>query len=293
MPTSWLNSPSDGFIARASRLFSSPTGNVADGLIDTIVVVNENGVPQTPGAPAFFSTPIYNATSAAVLFSQDVSVYATVGVQVINAGVSSTIVAEGSIDGVGWSSILAHSSNSPNLGLGLTLFNVAGLNFFRIRVSTYGSGTISVEPFFTSAPHAPKFVQAQLQSGTSQIGALVPSNSGSQSFVIHRLVSALAGNNLTLARNTGCRLYKLNGYNASTGLRFLKLYNKSSAPVLATDVPLITLALKPNDYFEFNFADLGTGFSAGIAYALTTGVADTDTGALLAGDIVGLNLFNI
>jgi hypothetical protein len=52
-------------------------------------------------------------------------------------------------------------------------------------------------------------------------------------------------------------------------------------------VPFLTLALPPNAAFAFDFC---VTFGVGIAYALTTGAADADTGALAAGDILDLNI---
>jgi len=105
---------------------------------------------------------------------------------------------------------------------------------------------------------------------------------------VARLASAAATTNAASVKTSAGRLYKLRGYNASTSARYLKLYNKASAPTVGTDVPIVTLPLKPSDIFDFDLIPIGEYFSTGIAYALTTGAADTDTGALTAADVVGL-----
>lgn len=104
-----------------------------------------------------------------------------------------------------------------------------------------------------------------------------------------RLLSAAATTNATSAKASAGRLYSIQGYNAATTVRYLKLYNKASAPTVGTDTPVKTLALPPGVGFAFDWP-VGYSFVTGIAFALTTGSADADTGALTAADVVGLNL---
>ena len=68
------------------------------------------------------------------------------------------------------------------------------------------------------------------------------------------------------------------------------MFNKATAPVIGTDTPVLNLALKPTDQFTFDYGDLGLQFAAGIGFAITGAAADLDATALLAADIVGLNL---
>lgn len=106
-----------------------------------------------------------------------------------------------------------------------------------------------------------------------------------------RLLSAAATTNGTLVKSSAGRVYKVQGYNASTSVRYLKLYNKASAPTVGTDTPVITLALQPSHGFVLDFGNIGYSFAAGIGYGLTGSFADNDTTALTAGDIVGMNVF--
>lgn len=104
-----------------------------------------------------------------------------------------------------------------------------------------------------------------------------------------RLLSAAASTNATSAKASAGRLYAIQGYNAATTVRYLKLYNKASAPTVGTDTPVKTLALPPGVGFAFDWP-VGYSFATGIAFALTTGSPDADTGALTAADVLGLNL---
>ena len=105
---------------------------------------------------------------------------------------------------------------------------------------------------------------------------------------VSRIVSAAASTNATAAKAAAGDLFKVMGYNAALTVRYLKFYNKASAPTVGTDVPILTIALAPASAFERDLDALY--FSTGIAYAMTTGSADADTGALTAGDVLGLNV---
>lgn len=103
-----------------------------------------------------------------------------------------------------------------------------------------------------------------------------------------RILSAAASTNATSAKAAAGNLHTVHGYNAAAAVRYLKFYNKASAPTVGTDTPVMTLAIGASQTFRFDFG--GHYFSTGIAYALTTGVADADTGALTAADILGLSI---
>jgi hypothetical protein len=105
---------------------------------------------------------------------------------------------------------------------------------------------------------------------------------------VSRIASAANTTNATLAKNGPGAVFAISGYNAAASVRYLKLYNKASAPAVGTDVPFATIALQATAAFNPNLC--GLSFSTGIAYALTTGAADNDTGALTAADVVGLSI---
>jgi hypothetical protein len=110
---------------------------------------------------------------------------------------------------------------------------------------------------------------------------------------VARLVSAAATTNATLVKNAAGRVFKIRGYNAKAAVCYLKLYNKATAPAPATDNALLmaSFALKASDMFDIDFTPQGYGFSTGIGFALTGASSDTDATALVAADIVGLNIF--
>lgn len=74
--------------------------------------------------------------------------------------------------------------------------------------------------------------------------------------------------------------------NNNAAKRYLKLYNKASAPVLASDTPVLTIILMPNVSDTFTFPE-EQDFPLGISYAITGAIADTDTTEILAGEVSG------
>jgi len=241
-----------------------------------------------------------SVTSAAVLFTQDVSNFGSVGVQATSAGSACTVAYEVSNDGTNWVSAVGLSVAAATAASGvlttsaaqLLLFSTAGIKWFRARVSTYGSGTVAASARFKKQSIPPQWVpNAALAAGNNPIGALSTSlNTVGSLSLVYRLVAAAASTNAVNVKNTPGRIYKIDGYNAAAAIRYLKIYAKASAPTVGTDTPLATIALAPSSRFEVNWADLGLYCALGIGLALTTGSADSDTGAVSANDVLGLNI---
>ena len=107
----------------------------------------------------------------------------------------------------------------------------------------------------------------------------------------HRLTSA-ATTNATSVKAAPCRLMNVVVSNTNAAARYLKLYNKASAPVVGTDVPILTIPLPPTSQPAVPMGLFGLDFSLGLAYAITAGAADADVAAVGAGD-VKVNLAHI
>ena len=173
-------------------------------------------------------------------------------------------------------------------------FQVGGWRFFRLRATSHTSGTATWSispndnPLFTMPS---SFVT--IGAGTSLIGDVggqVRATSGGISSIA-RLPSAAATTNATVVKASAGRVYKIDGYNAAAAVRYIKLYDKATAPTVGTDTPVVTLAIGPSSRIDLDIGLIGEYFAAGISYALTTGAPDADTGALTLADIVGLNIW--
>lgn len=90
---------------------------------------------------------------------------------------------------------------------------------------------------------------------------------------------------------TAGQLYSIKGYNANAAVRYLKLYNATAASVtVGTTSPVITIPLEAQKAFEWNPA-YPAAFSTAITAAATTGLADNDTGAPSANDVIANFLY--
>lgn len=104
-------------------------------------------------------------------------------------------------------------------------------------------------------------------------------------------VVAAATTNSTLVKAGRGRVTGLVLTNAhASAIRYVKLYNKVTAPTVGTDTPVMTVAIPAASAIN---VELGRGieFSAGIGFGITGAAAVADTTAVVAGDVVGTILY--
>jgi len=103
-----------------------------------------------------------------------------------------------------------------------------------------------------------------------------------------KLVSAASTNATVIKAGPGTIGYlAVSSVNAAA--RYLKLYDKATAPTVGTDTPIHTFIIPGNTAgagSNVPVPDEGIRFTAGISFALTTGIQDSDTGAVAANEIV-------
>lgn len=97
---------------------------------------------------------------------------------------------------------------------------------------------------------------------------------------------ATADTNLAVVKASAGRVYGFSIFNNSASAKFVKLYNKATAPVVASDVPLRTIMVPAGGIAAYHVGMGLAGFSAGIAIAATGAVADTDSTALALNDLI-------
>jgi hypothetical protein len=85
---------------------------------------------------------------------------------------------------------------------------------------------------------------------------------------------------------TGKRVvYSLAVSNANAAVRYVKLYNKATAPVVGTDVPVAVFALPAVNGINMEFS-AGLAFPLGLGIGLTTGSADNNSTGVTAGESI-------
>ena len=100
-----------------------------------------------------------------------------------------------------------------------------------------------------------------------------------------RLLSA-GSINATVVKGSPAKLYRVHVYNNSAAVKFLKLYNKTSAPAPGTDTSLLIekIPIAPNSGRVLEY-DEGFAFPAGLSFAITGAIADNDATAVTASDV--------
>lgn len=106
---------------------------------------------------------------------------------------------------------------------------------------------------------------------------------------VGRLMSCAATTNATNVKASAGTVFSIRGYNTAGVPKYVKLYDKATAPTVGTDVPVLVVAVPTGAPFHIEFAN-GRYFSTGIGYSLQGGVADADTTALAAGDIIAFHV---
>lgn len=118
--------------------------------------------------------------------------------------------------------------------------------------------------------------------GTNEIFDVMPSTTA-------RLVSSAATTNSTLIKASACTIFTIDAINTTASVKFLKIYNKATAPTIGTDTPVLTIAIPANSVNFVRSFPGGIRLATGCGYGETGAVADNDTTAVAAGDIVALN----
>ncbi|QNO12662.1 hypothetical protein SEA_SNEK_1 [Arthrobacter phage Snek] len=149
-----------------------------------------------------------------------------------------------------------------------------GLKAVRLRVSTALGSALTDLSYVAHTESTDPFVVAT-QAGTWS----VTPTSSSTSYNL----AAAASTNLVNIRNTAASLLSLNVFNGSAAKVFVKLYNKTSAPVLATDVPVMVVPVNAGELASPNLGPVGERFSTGLSMAITANAADTDATAIATG----------
>lgn len=105
-----------------------------------------------------------------------------------------------------------------------------------------------------------------------------------------RNVVAAATTNATIVKATAGRVVGWQFTNTSATVKYVKLHNVATLPVVGTTAVFITIGIPPNGALAQTIEG-GIGFSAGIGLSVVGGFADTDATAVAAGDVVGSLLF--
>jgi hypothetical protein len=106
---------------------------------------------------------------------------------------------------------------------------------------------------------------------------------------IAKVLSA-ATTNATSTKTTAGRLYSYHLSNTTAAWKFVRFYNKASAPTVGTDSPVLVVPIAPGMSAIIDHT-VPISFATGIAYAITGASPDLDTTVTAVGDVVGHFLY--
>ena len=104
-------------------------------------------------------------------------------------------------------------------------------------------------------------------------------------YSIHGRITSAASTNATLIKGSAGTLGFMSLMNVGNFTRYLKIYNKASAPTVGTDTPIYTFSIPPLCTTYIPLPAQGLRGATGLAFAITGGPADNDTSAIAAGEI--------
>lgn len=275
-----------------------------------VIVVDENGNPTggggggggggSDGPVPDFTTPVMEFTAQSNSPDIDASGYGAGTLQIIQSG--GTLVVEGSNDGTTWTGItlspVGSTGNSADTvsavgAVGMWRFD-ASCKVLRVRAASVNSGqTVRALVNLVASSFSPRSIYINGMAGNLFTGvklAVQATDSASQIGSVYRLPSSAASTNAALVKSGATRALSVRAFNGSEAVAYLKLFNKSSAPVTGTDNPVITIPLPTGVAAEWNLLPYGLHFAAGLGIAITTGPADDDNTALDEGDVTGLSV---
>lgn len=175
-----------------------------------------------------------------------------------------------------------NSSTAPASSTTLTIPFIAVEDYAEItaeivgaRGNASGAGSLPVTVANTPNVSVSGVAQVQLSPQTSSGGF---TNFG-------KIVSTASTNGTSIKGSNGT-LGSMVAQNVSSLTRYLKLFNKASAPSVGVDAPFHVYVLPPNSTFVVPIPAMGWRLGAGIAIAITGGISDTDATAIGAGEVV-------
>lgn len=142
-------------------------------------------------------------------------------------------------------------------------------------------------PVVLTAIQAAALAAPVLGAGANLIGSVTVVGATTGGATPYHLVSA-ATTNAIVVKASAATLKGVQAFNLNASPRYLKLYNKAAAPD-ENDTPLKVILIPGNSAGGGvipHFPPEGIAFGIGLAFRLTTGIADNNTGAVAASEIL-------
>ena len=262
--------------------------------------------PLTTGAVvtsgAVLVTDVRRASNVVFHVKNTGTASVTAGAFVFEASVDSTTGSDGT-----WFTIQAVRSNvntidtvtpaltslttaSPSLAWSWEA-SVNAYQFMRIRCSTTVAPASTAVTTWTiqRGSYATEPIPASQVTGTQPIsGSLTSAGTVTpvSATTVYNIATAATTNAAFIKASAG-NLYEITISNPTATPAYVKLYNKTTAPTVGTDIPVLTIPVSAtgvdSGFVNVAFGTIGKRFLTGIAIAVTAAAPATDTAAAVAG----------
>jgi hypothetical protein len=153
-----------------------------------------------------------------------------------------------------------------------------------VRISTYGSGTVTVillKRQDVSENPSVVFSNTTLAvtGSTASLGTILV------------CVKSAASTNATLEKSTAGNLYHAQPFNNTAAAKYVTSYNLTTTPTVGTSTPAFTIIVPANGTVVVD-QTIPIGFATGISYCITGAVTDADTTAVAVDDVHGLIVYS-
>jgi hypothetical protein len=216
----------------------------------------------------------------------------TLGIQVVGT-YTGALSLQATNDGTNWITVSGNPLYNANTSIwsstiasatqGLFVANVAG--FLKARISGLAAMTGTATVTIIATAQGAFFPLPTSQNTIGFVNAYLTPNTTIGFSTYHTAVAAASGNPTSVKTSAGV-IGMISVHNKSAGVIYLKIFNKASAPTMATDTPVFNFGIPAASVLNLNIPAMGLRMSTGIAYGLTGGQALLDNTALVAGDAV-------
>lgn len=258
------------------------------------------GLPVRPVGDLQVGLSAASITATGVLGTWETTGYQSFNLQV-SGTFSATVAIEESNDNTNWFSVYffnTTSSQPSTASNGFTGsiphgYGIIKARYIRLRCSAFTSNTSSAVTFVLRAAALPIENVNVGTVTTMPTVTVTPSNTAPTSTTgTTAFVKSAATTNATSVKASAGNLLGMFLSNNSAATKYVKFYNKASAPTVGTDTPVFVLAIPAAGSIDVDGnAWAYPRFSTGIAYAITGAATDADTTAVAVNDVSGFIVY--
>lgn len=158
--------------------------------------------------------------------------------------------------------------------------SVNGLNWFRVRCTVATTANSIAQWMAQRSDYATEPNPVVQISGTVPVSGSVTTSgttTNTPATGTNHVLTTAATTNIAVIKAAAGNLCETTISNVTATPVYVKLYNKATAPVLTTDVPVVTIPVPANSMNSFNFGTIGKRFTLGIGISVTGAIGATDT----------------